>query len=208
MKSFLSLIALASIVFAYPGQLLSERAITEKDYVIDKRDGCPRELTSGKFEFPHYITYISANEPDEVFGNQYDGLISPNDISTIFTFDIPASRADTNCTLEFIFPLQSQLQTSSYTYSGGGTFFVTAYDANSCASSQSSTSFNNQPESGFFDDFSPFHMEPGNAYTIGVGPCSYASGGCASVLVSSNDTIFSYFQDQGECPIGLYGGYS
>ena len=206
MKTYIPLIALASLASAYPGQVLSKRAISERDYVIDKRTGCPRELTAGEFEFPDYITQISASNPDEAFGPQFNGVFTPNDISSIFSFDIPASRADANCTLEFIFPDQSQLQTSSFSYSGGGSFFFTGYNPGSCPGPQ--TTFNNQPQPGPFPAFPPIHMEPGNAYTIDIGPCFVSAGTCVAGLTSTNDTSFNFFQDFNECPIGVYTAYS
>ena len=96
MKSFATLALLASTAFAYPGEVLRKRVITEKD--LDARTGCPTELPAGSFEFPHYITQISKSQPDKSFGPQYNGVFTPNDISSIFSFDIPASRDDANCT--------------------------------------------------------------------------------------------------------------
>merc|ERR1712000_566096 len=118
-------------------------------------------------------------------GPQFNGVFTPNDIGSIFSFDVPASRADANCTLEFIFPLKSQLKTSNFEYEGGGSFFFTGYNPGSCPGPE--TTWNNQPAPGPFPPFPPVHMEPGNAYTI--------------------DTNFWFFQDQDECPIGIYTAY-
>ena len=52
------------------------------------------------------------------------------------------------------------------------------------------------------------HMEPGNAYTIDVGPCFVGAGTCVAGMTSTNDTNFWFFQDQDECPIGIYTAYS
>ncbi|KAK5275434.1 hypothetical protein LTR40_013040, partial [Exophiala xenobiotica] len=122
MKSFTALAMFAGLVAAYPGEVLRKRALSERD------SACPRELEAGQFEFPHYITQISKSEPDKSFGPQYNGVFTPNDIASIFSFDVPASRADANCTLEFIFPLKSQLKTSNFEYEGGGSFFFTGYN--------------------------------------------------------------------------------
>ncbi|KAI0596017.1 hypothetical protein F4775DRAFT_594808 [Biscogniauxia sp. FL1348] len=70
-------------------------------------DGCPANLTEGQYELPHYMTQVSQSEPNLAFGPQYNGTSTPNNVSTVFSFDIPASRADANCTLEFIFPRQN-----------------------------------------------------------------------------------------------------
>jgi len=202
---FLTLLSLvAAVVHAAPGQIISKRALTDRD--LDARTGCPRTLTPGEFEFPHYITQVSKSQPDKAYGPQYFGVFTPNDISSIFSFDIPASRAGANCTLEFLFPHQSQLKTSSYTYSGGGSFFFTGFKPGSCPDGR--TTYNNLPEKGPFPPFPPIHMEPGNAYTIDVGPCWVGAGTCVAGITGTNDTSFSYFQDFGECPIGIYSSYS
>ena len=203
----LTLALLASTVLAYPGELLRKRALTANDY--DKRTGCPKTLPQGQFEFPHYITQISKSQPDKKFGVQYNGVFTPNDISSIFSFDVPAARADANCTLEFLFPTQDQLKSSSFEYSGGGSFFFTGYNPGSCPGPD--TTYNNQPAPGPFPPFPPIHMEPGNAYTIDVGPCFVGAGTCVAGLTSTNDTNFSFFQNDGGdggCPIGIYTEYS
>lgn len=177
MKSVAAFAMLAGLVAAYPGEVLRKRALTERD------SGCPRDLTPGQFEFPHYITQISKNEPDKSFGPQYNGVFTPNDIASIFSFDVPADRADANCTLEFIFPLKSQLKTSNFDYEGGGSFFFTGYNPGSCPGPQ--TTWNNQPAPGPFPPFPPIHMEPGNAYTIDVGPCFVGAGTCVAGMTVS-----------------------
>lgn len=40
-------------------------------------------------------------------------------------------------------------------------------------------------------------MQPGNAYTIDVGPCRFSAGTCVAGVTGTNDTNFSFFQDQG-----------
>jgi hypothetical protein len=137
---------LATLATAYPGQILRKQALTPGD-------GCPRFLEPGQFEFPHYITQISKFQPDKSFGAQFNGVFTPNDIASIFSFDIPASRADANCTLEFIFPAQNLLKTSSFNYNGGGSFFFTGYNPGSCPGPN--TTWNNQPAPGPFPPFPP-----------------------------------------------------
>lgn len=127
MKNFVTLVTFATAVAAAPWQLINKRALGDQAWTRNKRDGCPAYLETGQFEFPHYITQVSKANPDKAYGPQYNGVFTPNDIGSIFSFDVPASRADANCTLEFLFPKQSQLKTSSYTYSGGGSFFFKGY---------------------------------------------------------------------------------
>lgn len=132
-----SLSLFAGSALAAPFDLVSKRPLASHEWVrssspLNPRANCPALLPAGEFEFPHYITQISASQPDKAFGNQYNGVFTPNDISSIFSFDIPASRADANCTLEFIFPKLEDLKTSTFTYSGGGNFVFEGYNAGSC----------------------------------------------------------------------------
>ncbi|ROW06043.1 hypothetical protein VMCG_04483 [Cytospora schulzeri] len=157
--------ALLPIVLSSPFELLSKRPIASHEWARSPspnqpRSNCPALLTTGEFEFPHYITQISASHPDTAYGPQYNSVFTPNDISTIFSFDIPASRADANCTLEFIFPTQEDLATTGYSLSGGGTFVFEGYAPGSCPGPE--TTFNNQPDSGPFGAFPAVHMEPGH----------------------------------------------
>lgn len=187
MKSLIPLTAVfLNTVLAAPFEIISKRELKPTEWTRNKRTGCPAYLDSGEFEFPHYITQISAENPDKAYGPQYNGVFTPNDVSTIFSFDIPASRADANCTLEFLFPEQDQLKTSSYTYSGGGSFFFTGYAAGSCPGPE--TTFNNQPAVGPYPPFPPLHMEPGYAYTIEVGPCFVSAGTCVAGCKSKEPT--------------------
>lgn len=113
MKSVIAVSLLAALASAYPGELIRKRALAP-------REGCPREVIDGQFESPRWITQVSRSEPDRVFGKQDHGVFTPNDIATIFAFDIPIERADANCTLEFIFPSKAELTTSNFGYQGGG----------------------------------------------------------------------------------------
>ncbi|KAI2471569.1 ubiquitin 3 binding protein But2 C-terminal domain-containing protein [Annulohypoxylon bovei var. microspora] len=206
MHFILSLVLSLGTVSAAPFELISKRPLGDHQWTRNNRDGCPAYLEEGQFEFPHYITQVSVEEPDRSFGPQYNARITPNDISSIFSIDVPKDRADANCTLEFLFPRQDQLETSSYKYEGPGTFFFTGYLAGSCPGPH--TTFHNQPTAGVFPPFPPIHMEPGFAYTIDVGPCTFSAGTCVSGMTSSNDTTFEFFQDKGNCPIGIYNSYS
>lgn len=178
MHFFLFLAASLSAVRAAPFELISKRALGDHEWTRNTRDGCPAYLEEGQYEYPHYITHISQSEPDKAFGPQFNGLITPNEISSIFSFDVPASRADANCTLEFLFPRQDQLKTSNFTYEGAGSFTFFGYVAGSCPGEE--TTFNNQPTAGIFPPFPPIHMEPGYAYTLDVGPCIFSAGTCVA----------------------------
>ncbi|KAI8961429.1 ubiquitin 3 binding protein But2 C-terminal domain-containing protein [Daldinia sp. FL1419] len=191
---------------ATPFRLISKRALEDHEWTRDRRTGCPAYLQQGEYETSSYIGRISQSEPDRAFGSQKIGLITPNDISSIFSFEIPKSRADANCTLEFLFPHEDQLKSSFFIYEGGGSFQFTGYLNGSCPGPE--TTFNNQPTPGIFPPFPPIHMEPGNAYTIDVGPCAFSAGTCVSGLTSSNDTTFAFLPSTHDCPIGVYNSYS
>ncbi|KAI0201363.1 GPI anchored cell wall protein [Astrocystis sublimbata] len=194
-------------VIAAPYELISKRRLYDHEREQhSKKSVCPSYLQRGQYEFPHYITQISATQPDKAFGQQYSGLFTPGDISTLYKFDVPASRAGENCTLKFIFPEQDQLSMSSFSYEGPGTFFFEGYDTGSCPDDM--TTFNHQPAPSPFSPFAPIHMEPGYEYIVDVGPCSFSAGQCISGVTSTNDTNFSYFQDTSDCPIGIYIVYS
>jgi hypothetical protein len=188
----LALAALVGTALAYPGEVLRVRELTERD---NGPDGCPHYLPAGQYEKPAYITQISKSQPDKAFGPNYNGIFTPNDISSIFSFDIPAERADANCTLEFLFP-----KSNDYSYSGGGSFAFTGFNPGSCPGPW--TTYNDPPAPGPFPAFPPIHMEPGNLYTIDVGPCFVAAGTCAAGMTGTNDTNFNFFQNDGGCPIG------
>ena len=196
--------ALVATTSAQPWKIIKERQLTDAD--LDPRNGCPRMLQAGQFESPAYITHVSQAHPDFAFGPQTNGVFTPNDLASIFSFQIPQSRADANCTLEFIFPQMTQTTQQKYVYQGAGSFFMKGYNPGSCPNS--TTTWNDQPEKGPFPDFPPLKMYPGNAYTIDVGPCFVSAGLCAAGMTWTNDTNFQYTQDYGSCPIGYYTAYS
>ncbi|KUI52584.1 hypothetical protein VP1G_00273 [Cytospora mali] len=178
-----SLLLFLPTALSAPFELLSKRPLASHEWTRSTspnqpRANCPALLTTGEFEYPHYITQISASQPDKAYGAQYDGVFTPNDVSTIFSFDIPADRTDANCTLEFIFPNQEDLVTSSYSISGGGTFVFEGYAPGSCPGSE--TTYNNQPAPGPFGAFPAVHLEPGYAYVLDVGPCFVGAGTCVA----------------------------
>ncbi|KAI1321421.1 GPI anchored cell wall protein [Xylariaceae sp. FL0255] len=207
MRFFLLTPILLGLASAAPFELVAKRPLADHEWTRNYKTGnCPGYLTAGQYEYPHYITQISKSHPHKAFGPTSEAVFTPNDISTIFSFDIPASRKKANCTLEFLFPRQDELRTSHYEYRGAGTFFFTGYNPGSCPGPK--TTYHNQPAPGPFPPFPPIHMEPGYAYTIDVGPCSVGAGGCVAGVTSTNDTHFSFSQDRDVCPIGVYTTYS
>jgi hypothetical protein len=109
-----------------------------------------------------------------------------------------------DCTLEFLFPALGQTHTP-YVYIGPGHFTFTGYAIGSGATEK--TTYNDQPPAGPSPPTPPSVLEPGHAYTINVGSCGIQPG-MSSMEVSgklcSNDTTFSYYQNDNECPIGFF----
>jgi hypothetical protein len=86
-------------------------------------------------------------------------------ISSIFNFDIPANYAGQTCSLIFLFPLQSQLQTSSFTFSGSGGIDFSLLNG----VATTATSYSNAP--GVATDYGTKVVAPGNSYTIATFAC-------------------------------------
>ena len=156
---------------------------------------CPADL-NGNYQYPHLIVPVNSASPDQAYGTQYNGKVGGG-ICSIFNFDIPSSYSGKTCTLVFLFPMQKDLQTSSYTTSGSGTVDVSMLK--SAANQQ--TTYNNQPQKASHLWSGSF--APGNSYTISSGDC--AAGQTVSYeICSSGDYMLEYFQDYNPSPIGLY----
>jgi hypothetical protein len=119
------------------------------------------------------------------------------DISSIFNFDIPESYEGQECSLVFLFPEQSQLQTSSFSLSGSGAVDCARLSMPAVAT----TSFSNAPSIAM--DLGSFTLQPGNSYTFARFGCP-AGMTVAFELSSVGGTSLTYFQDFNQCPIGLY----
>jgi hypothetical protein len=126
----------------------------------------------------------------------YFGTVN-KEISSTFNFDIPPSYSGMTCELVFGFPLQSQLQTSSFTFSGpGGVDFAMLSGPVSLT-----TTFDTVP--AIKKDYGITTIAPGNGYSIASFACP--AGKVAAFSMSASDgTSLSYFQDYNPCPIGLY----
>ncbi|KAG5984510.1 hypothetical protein E4U55_004503 [Claviceps digitariae] len=156
---------------------------------------CPANL-EGAYEFPHLIIPVDKSNPDKAYGTSFFGEVTSS-ISSIFNFDIPASDSGKTCTLVFLFPEQSQLQTSSYSLSGEGNIAFSIL--NSPVST--STTWNDKP--GKESVYGIAALTPGNSYSIATFPCP--AGQAISVeLDNSANTNLRYFQDYNPAPIGLY----
>jgi hypothetical protein len=157
--------------------------------------GCPANL-NGPYQFPHLIIPIDSSNPSSAPGTSYFGKVSST-ISSIFNFDIPASDAGKTCSLIFLFPLQSQLTTSSFTFSGNGGIDFSKLNGVATGA----TSYSNAP--GVATDYGTTVVAPGNSYTIATFPCP-ANTAISFEMKAVGDTNLNYFQDYNLSPIGLY----
>lgn len=157
---------------------------------------CPAALSSAAYEYPHLIIPIDSSNPNTAAGTSYNGEVSST-ISSIFNFDIPSSDSGKTCSLVFLFPLQSQLTTSSFTFSGTGGIDISKLSS----VATSSTDYANAP--GVATDYGTTTVAPGNSYTIATFACP-AGTAIAFELKAVGNTALTYFQDYNPSPIGLY----
>lgn len=129
----------------------------------------------------------------------YSPVITPDDYCTIFNFYIPPEAAGKTCALEFLFPELDQLEESTFTYSGGGHFTFSGYVGYGATNE---TTWNNQPSPGnSLYNPPPQILTPGHRYALNKpypGSCIITKGMPALEIggkLCSNDTIFTYFQD-------------
>jgi len=155
---------------------------------------CPANL-SGPYQFPHLIIPVSQSSPTKAYGTSYNGEIT-SDISSIFNFDIPSSYTGT-CSLVFLFPEQSQLTTSSYTFSGSGEI---DFKQLSTIATQATT-YASQGE--VKSDFGVKTVTPGTSTVIETFACP-AGETVSFELTAQSGTSLTYFQDYNPSPIGLY----
>ena len=156
---------------------------------------CPTDL-SGNYEYPHLIVPIDSSMPDAAEGTSYFGTVSDT-ISSIFNFDIPPSDAGKTCSLIFLFPKQSDLETSSYTFSGDGKIDVSKLKSPATAQ----TTYNNAPDVA--QDLGTITIAPGNSYQVATFDCP-AGQRVGYEISSAGSTDLHYFQDYNPAPIGLY----
>jgi Ubiquitin 3 binding protein But2 C-terminal domain len=155
---------------------------------------CPADL-SGSYQYPHLIVPVSKSSPNKAYGTQYNGTVT-SDISTIFNFDVPPSYTGT-CSLVFLFPKQSQLETSSYTFSGNGEI---DFKQLSTIASQSTTYAS---QGSVSTDYGSKTVTPGSSTVVATFACP--AGKTVSYELSSvSGTSLNFFQDYNPSPIGLY----
>jgi hypothetical protein len=156
---------------------------------------CPGAL-SKHFEFPHLIIPVDSAKPSKSYTTSFNGTASST-VSSIFNFDIPASAAGKTCSLDFLFPKQSQLETSAFSLTGSGEVEFSILEAPVA----SGTTYETKPKTHY--SFGSIKLAPGNAYHIAEYECA-AGSTIAFELKAKDDTCLNYFQDFNPCPIGLY----
>lgn len=152
--------------------------------------------TAGNYQYPHLIVPVSSTSPDTAYGTQYFGTISPN-VSTIFNFDIPTSYTGKTCNLIFLLPLQSQLETSSYEFSGtGGVEFEQL-----SSPATTSTTYNNAPSVS--SDLGEFTLTEGSSTLISSFACQAGKTVAYEAKAVGNTDLY-FFQDYNPSPLGMY----
>jgi len=147
-------------------------------------------------QFPHLIIPVDASKPNKDYHTSFNGTASGS-VSTIFNFDIPASDAGKTCSLDFLFPEQSQLETSAFSMTGSGEVEFSILES-ACAQG---TSYETKPKT--HEVLGTKKMSPGSSYHIHEAPCR-AGQTVAIEMKAIGDTCLNYFQDFNPCPIGLY----
>lgn len=153
------------------------------------------------FQYPHLIIPVDSSHPTTSNGTSYFGIITPT-TSSLYNFDIPSSYAGKTCSLIFLFPAQSSLSTSSYSFSGNGnlSFGKLAQPASA------ETTYDNRPAISV--EFPDVQVIPGGeegGYVVWSGECP--AGETVGYEIgdeSGGDTELIYFQDYNPSPIGIY----
>lgn len=158
--------------------------------------GCPANL-SGDYQYPHLIVPVSSSSPDTAYGTQYNGSITP-EMSTIFNFDIPQSYAGKSCSLVFLFPELSALETSSYSFNGEGGIV-----SHVLSSAANATTTYNTAGKEVLENGSIASLQSGNSYTISSDSCP-AGTTVTFELSSTGGLDLEFFEDYNPSPLGLY----
>jgi len=142
------------------------------------------------------IVPVNKNSPNTAYGTQYFAGVNST-YSTIFNFDIPASYAGKQCSLEMLLPNKKDLVTSDYTMSGSGNIDFQQL----AAPASQSTTYATQPKVA--KDLGVFPITPGSATIVASGPC--AAGMTVSYeLVAQDSTALYFFEDYNPAALGLF----
>jgi hypothetical protein len=156
---------------------------------------CPVALT-GAYQTPHAIIPVNKDMPSTSYGTQYFAYLSSSN-STIFNFDIPSSYAGKQCSVIFLFPKQSELQTSSFTMSGAGGIKFDQLTSAAPLNVNYATCPAVKTNLGMVAN-----ATPGNSYMVATGACQ--AGTTMSILASSTGGLsLSYFEVRISIPLSL-----
>jgi len=186
---------------AFPFLLTLATALPQPEISAIDPKACPGQLHKGDVA-PLYIIPVSLKEPRKVFGSVFKPLVSPRDVCTWFAFDVPPDKGDSICALHFLLPLESQLTSSSYSLKGSGNFTFGAVWQTASTNLTPQTSWETQPQPTIQATQA---LSPGGLFAFSVGSCPASSVfSRLFVRMCSEDTNFEYFQNNDQCPIGLW----
>ena len=162
-------------------------------------NSCPKDISSGEFQFPHLIVPVSSEDPDHSFGNSYSAYISPIN-STLFNFDIPSAVPyNGTCALIFLFPFGGATYfsgTEEEEGENGGLNFALLIEVASANATYNTAS-------GVELDYGRVEVDPGYNYTVATFFCD--PGSTKTYEASSDGNVeLDYFQQSGPNPMGLY----
>lgn len=143
-------------------------------------------------QYPHLIVPVDSSKPNTALGTSYNGTVSST-VSSIFNFDIPSADSGKTCSLVFLFPLQSQLTTSAFEFSGSGGMEFSLLTS----PATTGTTANNAP--AMKQDYEMTTVAPGNDYTIATFPCP-GNTAIGIEAKSCDSTYLNYFQDYNPSP--------
>ncbi|USW47912.1 Putative ubiquitin 3 binding protein But2 [Septoria linicola] len=150
----------------------------------------------GAYQTPHLITWVSKDYPDKSYGSELNATIN-EDCSTLFNFDIPSDYAEKQCSVVFLFPEQSQLETSAWSWNEQGSIEFSQLD--SAASEK--TTYNTCPAKASTLD--TIAIKAGNSYVVSTGPCK--AGETVTIEASSVGGLgLEFFEDWNPSSLGVY----
>ncbi|KAF1824169.1 glycoside hydrolase family 17 protein [Dissoconium aciculare CBS 342.82] len=153
-----------------------------------------QDLNSAPF---YDLSCKNSNASPKAYGTSYNGTISPT-VSSIFNFDIPASYAGKTCSLVFLFPEISHLETSSYSFNNKGGLAI----AGLVAPATEQTSFSSVPATNG-QKASIERVVPGNNYSVLTQKCP-AGQRISYTFSSAGGLDVNFFQDYNPSPLGVY----
>ena len=156
-------------------------------------NSCPVNL-DGDFEFPHLIVPVDRSKPNKALGNKFNGTVSST-VCTTYNFDVHERLAGKTCSLVFLFPFQSELETSSFLFNGTGKLIFSKLDK----PVTHDTTWNNKP---YAYESVAGSIHPGEDVLVFSAKCP--AGKRVGAQICGTGVELEYFQDFNPSPIGLY----